>query len=69
MANAMTGAGTSYENLAAGIALTSEEYGVAFRKGSDVTEKFNEVMAQLLQDGTLGALADKYELTLAAQAE
>ena len=65
MANAMTGEGTSYDNLAAGIALTSEEYGVGFRKGSDLTEKFNEFMAGLRQNGWLQDLAAKYELTLA----
>ena len=65
MANAMTGAGTSYADLAPGISLTSEEYGVAFRKDSDITAKFNEFMAKLIADGTLQALADKYELTLA----
>jgi len=65
MANAMTGEGTSYDNLAIGIALTSEEYGVAFRKGSDATAKLNEVMAELIADGTLVDLAAKYDLTLA----
>ena len=65
MANAMTGEGTSYADLAAGISLTSEEYGVAFRKESDLTAKFNEVMEKLIADGTLQALADKYSLTLA----
>ena len=33
----MTGEGTSYADLAAGIALSSEEYGIGFRKDSDVT--------------------------------
>ncbi|MBR5001596.1 MAG: transporter substrate-binding domain-containing protein, partial [Firmicutes bacterium] len=42
MANAMTGEGTNYANLAYGLALTSEEYGVAVRKESDLTAKFNE---------------------------
>ena len=65
MANAMTGEGTDYADLAAGISLTSEEYGVAFRKDSDITAKFNDFMAKLIEDGTLQALADKYELTLA----
>lgn len=65
MANAMTGEGTSYADLAAGISLTSEEYGIACRKGSDLTAKINEIMADLMADGTLQALADKYELTLA----
>ena len=65
MANAMTGAGTSYADLAPGISLTSEEYGVAFRKDSDITAEFNKIMAKLMADGTLQALADKYQLTLA----
>ena len=65
MANAMTGEGTSYADLAYGLALTSEEYGVAFRKESDLTAKFNEFMDKLVADGTLQALADKYSLTLA----
>ena len=64
MANAMTGEGTDYADLAAGFSLTSEEYGVAFRKNSDLTAKFNDFMATLIEDGTLQALADKYQLTL-----
>ena len=65
MANAMTGEGTNYADLAKGISLTEEEYGVAFRKDSDVTAKFNEVMAKWMEDGTLDALAEKYNLALA----
>ena len=65
MANAMTGEGTSYADLAPGISLSSEEYGIGFRKGSDVTAKVNELLAQYKADGTLQALADKYSLTLA----
>jgi len=65
MANAMTGEGTNYADLASGISLTSEEYGVAFRKDSDITAEFNKIMAKLMADGTLQALADKYQLTLA----
>ena len=65
MANAMTGEGTSYANLAPGISLTSEEYGIGFRKDSDITAKVNEIMTKFKADGTLQALADKYSLTLA----
>lgn len=64
MANAMTGEGTSYADLSQCMELTSEEYGVGFRKGSDMTEKLNEWMAEMMEDGTLDALAEKYELTL-----
>ena len=64
-ANAMTGEGTSYANLGYKVSLTSEEYGVAFRKDSDLTAKFNAFMDKLIADGTLQNLAEKYELTLA----
>ncbi len=67
MANAMTGKGTSYEGLAAGLALTSEEYGIGFRKGTDTVEEVNKIIADLYKDGTLQKLADKYELTLAIE--
>ena len=65
MAYAMTGEGTSYADLSIGLTLTSEEYGIGFRKGSDITAKVNEIMAKFKADGTLQALADKYQLTLA----
>ena len=45
--------------------LASEEYGIAFRKGSDVTEAVNNAIAELVADGTLPALAEKYGLALA----
>ncbi len=64
MANAMTGPGTSYENLAYSLSLTQEQYGVGFRKDSDITAVFNDFMAKLMADGTLDALAEKYSLTL-----
>lgn len=64
MANAMTGEGTSYSNLASGISLTEEEYGIGFRKDSDVTAKVNEIIEGLKVDGSLSALAEKYSLTL-----
>ena len=45
-------------------AIATEEYGVGFRKGSDMAEKFNSCMDELIEDGTLPALAEKYKLTL-----
>ena len=64
MANAMTGEGTSYDTLAKGIELTSEEYGVSFRKGSDLTAALNQFMVDNKAE-VLEPLAAKYELTLA----
>ena len=65
MAEAMTGAGTNYASLAMGMRLTEEEYGVGFRKNSDLTAKLNAFMDELRTDGTLDKLAQKYNLTLA----
>ena len=65
MAYAMTGEGTSYADLSAGISLTEELYGVSFRKDSDLTAAFNDFMAKIVADGSLQTLADKYDLTLA----
>jgi len=65
MANAMTGEGTNYADLAAGISLTTEEYGIGFRKESDVTAKVNEILKKYKEDGSLQALADIFSLTLA----
>ena len=65
MANNMTGEGTSYADLGKSISLTEEEYGIGFRKDSDVTAKLNDFLKKLMQNGTLKTLADKYELTLA----
>ena len=64
MANAMTGEGTGYPDLAIASELSSEEYGIGFRKDSDMTAKVNEIMDELMADGTLDALAEKYSLTL-----
>ena len=43
----------------------AEEYGVAFRKGSDAAAAVDEAFDTLKADGTMQALADKYGLTLA----
>ncbi len=65
MANAMTGDGTSYSDLTQAITLNEEEYGISFRKDSDITAKVNEIMEEMKADGSLQKLADKYSLTLA----
>jgi len=56
---------TSYDNLGIACELTSEEYGIGFRKGSDLTAEVNKIMDEMIADGSLNALAEKYELTLA----
>lgn len=64
MANAMTGEGTSYANLTKTGSLTEEEYGIGCRLGSDTCDEINKIMDELMADGTLDKLAEKYELTL-----
>ena len=65
LATAMIGEGTDYANLAIKDELNAEEYGVAFRKGSDAAEAVNAAFDELKEDGTMQSLADKYSLTLA----
>ena len=65
LASAMIGEGTDYANLAIKDELNAEEYGVAFRKGSDAAEAVNAAFDELKADGTMKALAEKYSLTLA----
>ena len=65
MAKAMTGEGTSYADLAIAQNLTEEQYGIGFRKGSDVTEKVNELIAKYKEDGTLQKLSETYGVTVA----
>jgi len=65
LAKAMTGPGTSYSDLVIVDRMAEEYYGVAFRKGSDIAEAVDAIFDDLLADGTLAALAEKYELSLA----
>ncbi len=60
MAAAMVGEGTDYANLTYTVGLTDELYGVGFKKGSELTAKFNEFLKQVKEDGTLEACAKKY---------
>lgn len=57
------GEGTDYENLVVeGEGYSEEEYGIAFRKGSDLTAKVNEVIRELKSSGELAKIAKKYKL-------
>ncbi|MGN1115442.1 MAG: amino acid ABC transporter substrate-binding protein, partial [Candidatus Ornithomonoglobus sp.] len=61
MAGGSVGEGTSFEDLAIiDLDFESEEYGIAFRQGSDVTEEVNAAMQELAADGTLQTIAEKY---------
>lgn len=65
MAAAMVGEGTSYESLAYGLELTTEEYVIGCRVGSDLTEYINEELAAWYADGTLQEIAETYGVTAA----
>ena len=65
LANAMIGEGTDYASLAIVDELNAEEYGVAFRKGSDAAAAVDAAFDELKADGTMQALAEKYDLALA----
>ena len=60
MAVASTGEGSSYANLTYTVSLADEQYGVGFRKGSDLAAKLNEFFAEKYADGTMKQVADKY---------
>ena len=65
MAGAMVGEGTSYANLTYTVGLNNEEYGVGFRKGSDVVEVFNAFLDAAIADGTVDAIAETYDVQAA----
>ena len=60
MAKAMIGEGTSYANLTYTVSLNEEEYGVGFRKGSDLAAALNDFFAKTYADGSMQAIADTY---------
>lgn len=60
MAGAMIGEGTSYPNLTHTEELTTEEYGVGCRKGSDLAAYINGVFAETYADGTMQEIATTY---------
>ena len=64
MATAMTGEGTSYPDLTydAEQKLTTEEYGIGCRKGSDLAAFINNVLAETYADGSMKKVADTYKL-------
>ena len=65
MAAAMIGEGTSYANLTYTVGLNSEEYGVGFRKGSDLAAELNAFLVQYAADGELAKVAETYKVQAA----
>lgn len=60
MAAAMVGEGTGYADLTYTVGLNSEEYGVGFRKGSDLADALNEFFVSSYADGSMLTCAETY---------
>lgn len=65
MANSMTADGKDFDDLGYTLKLTTEQYGIGFKKGTDMAEKINPMIDELKADGTLQKLSDKYYINLA----
>lgn len=65
MAAAMVGEGTGYADLTYTVGLNSEEYGVGFRKGSDLAAALNDFFAASYADGSMQACAETYKVQAA----
>ncbi len=62
---AMVGEGTDYADMVVNLDnnFGQQEYGIAFRKGSDATEKINEAINELYDEGKVEEIAKKYGLS------
>lgn len=62
---AMTGEGTDYDDLVCNLDnnFGDQQYGIAFRKGSDITAAVDAAIAELYKDGTVAKIAEKYNLS------
>lgn len=61
MAGAAIGEGTGYENLTYTVSVAAEEnFGVGFRKDSDLTEKLNDFFKTSYSDGSMLKIAKTY---------
>lgn len=69
MAAAMVGEGTSYADLTYTVGLNSEEYGVGFRKGSDLVSALNDFFKTSYADGSMQKIAETYGVQAALIAQ
>ena len=69
MAGAVIGEGTAYPDLVPTVSLNSEEYGVGFRKGSDLVAALNQFFADSYKDGSMMECAETYGLQFALIAQ
>ena len=72
MAGAMVGEGTGYDSLTYTVSLNAEEgeqYGVGFRKGSDLADALNSFFAGSYADGSMVKCAETYGIQAALIAQ
>lgn len=61
VAQASVGSGDYADmQIVEGIELTNELYAIGYRVGSDLIEESNKIIDELIADGTLAAIAEKY---------
>lgn len=60
MAGAKVGKGSEYPELVSTISISDEEYGVGFRKNSDMAEMLDEFFDKSYEDGEMTFIAEKY---------
>ncbi len=60
MAGAMVGEGTGFAELTYTVGLNAEQYGVGFRKGSDLCAELNQFFKDSYADGTMQTIAETY---------
>jgi len=62
---AMVGEGTDYDDMVVNLDnnFGLQEYGIAFRQGSDVTAMVNQAIIELTLDGTIAEIAARYGLS------
>ncbi len=63
VADSFVGEGNEFPLLAKGFSYSSESYGVAFRKSSDLTKHFNDFLKEE-RDNAVWELSQKYDLPL-----
>ena len=65
MARTMIVAGSDFSDLliVEAIDMMDEEYAIGFRLGSSAVEKVNSIIADFMKDGTIAAIAEKYDRT------
>ena len=67
---ALASCGTDYSKLEiVDLGLERENFGIAFREGSDMTRKVEDITLQLIREGLFAELSEKYEVGAVTESE